>query len=163
MAWGGTAADRLLWRRGEEVTDVNQSQGANRTVIFWQLQTKKAARVCGGFMMLGMEIQICCILLLLVSLLQTPSLVPPHLIQRILSELTMKYGIAQGAEVSMEADPGTFDRSKLSQYLELGVTRVSLGVQAFQEVSMPVCLQHLECGTAVAFALLTPCVWCIPC
>lgn len=33
----------------------------------------------------------------------------------------------------MEADPGTFDVERLREYMDLGVTRFSIGVQAFQE------------------------------
>jgi oxygen-independent coproporphyrinogen-3 oxidase len=33
----------------------------------------------------------------------------------------------------MEADPGTFDADRLRQYMALGLTRFSVGVQAFQE------------------------------
>ena len=36
---------------------------------------------------------------------------------------------AAGAEISIEADPGTFDAARLRSYLGLGVTRVSVGVQ----------------------------------
>ena len=43
--------------------------------------------------------------------------------------------IAAGAEISMEADPGTFDKGKLMEYTSLGINRFSIGVQAFQEVS----------------------------
>lgn len=66
--------------------------------------------------------------------MQTPSLVPPHLLELILSALQQQYGIAQTAEISLEADPGTFDLQRLLQYKALGVTRISMGVQSFQEV-----------------------------
>ena len=39
----------------------------------------------------------------------TPSLVPPHTLQHILAVLEQQFGIASDAEISMEADPGTFD------------------------------------------------------
>ena len=39
----------------------------------------------------------------------TPSLVPPQALQRILAVLEQQFGIASDAEISMEADPGTFD------------------------------------------------------
>jgi coproporphyrinogen III oxidase-like Fe-S oxidoreductase len=38
--------------------------------------------------------------------------------------------------MSMEADPATFDAQRLKQYMALGLTRFSIGVQAFQEVSL---------------------------
>jgi hypothetical protein len=65
---------------------------------------------------------------------QTPSLVPPHLLARILDALRRRYGLARGAEVSIEADPGTFDAGLLAEYKQLGFTRLSVGVQSFQEV-----------------------------
>ena len=43
--------------------------------------------------------------------------------------------MAAGAEISMEADPGTFDAQRLRNYMALGVSRFSIGVQAFQQVS----------------------------
>ena len=62
----------------------------------------------------------------------TPSLLPPEEIARLVSALAEKFGggaLADGAEVSLEADPGTFDAARLRSYMGLGVTRVSVGVQ----------------------------------
>lgn len=42
-------------------------------------------------------------------------------------------------EVSIEMDPGTFDKEKMERLLELGINRVSLGVQAFQEELLRAC------------------------
>lgn len=67
---------------------------------------------------------------------QTPSLVPPRLLGRILSSLRARFGAAAGAEVTIEADPGTFDAALLAEYRSLGFTRLSMGVQSFQEVRM---------------------------
>ena len=61
----------------------------------------------------------------------TPSLVPPDLLRRVVDALHARFGLAPDAEVSMEMDPGTFDRAKLDGYLRSGVTRVSLGAQSF--------------------------------
>lgn len=51
----------------------------------------------------------------------------------------MKFGVSSDAEISMEMDPGTFDAEKLIGFMELGVNRVSLGVQAFQEQLLKAC------------------------
>lgn len=64
----------------------------------------------------------------------TPSLIPPQQLARLIRALDKRFGIAAGAEVSMEADPGTFDAERLRQYMSLGLSRFSVGVQAFQEV-----------------------------
>lgn len=69
----------------------------------------------------------------------TPSLVPPKLVSLVLETLSSKFGVSSGAEMSMEMDPGTFDRGKLKELMELGVNRVSLGVQAFQDDLLKAC------------------------
>lgn len=63
----------------------------------------------------------------------TPSLTPPALVERLLHALDHAYGLAPGAEISFEADPGTFDAARLRAYLSLGINRLSVGVQAFQD------------------------------
>ncbi|KAK4801495.1 hypothetical protein SAY86_021982 [Trapa natans] len=69
----------------------------------------------------------------------TPSLVPPGLVSSILELLKVKFGVSSDAEISMEMDPGTFNAEKLVGFMELGVNRVSLGVQAFQEELLKAC------------------------
>ncbi|MEH2148476.1 radical SAM family heme chaperone HemW [Nostoc sp.] len=62
----------------------------------------------------------------------TPSLLSTKQLQRIVGELEKHFGIAPGAEISMEIDPATFDLAHIAGYRSIGVNRVSLGVQAFQ-------------------------------
>lgn len=69
----------------------------------------------------------------------TPSLVPPKLVSSILEMLRLKFGMSSDAEISMEMDPGTFHANKMKEMMELGVNRVSLGVQAFQEELLKSC------------------------
>jgi putative oxygen-independent coproporphyrinogen III oxidase len=69
----------------------------------------------------------------------TPSLCPPDLIAPVLAALRTRFGIASDAEITMEMDPGTFDGSKLARYLDLGVNRVSIGVQSFDETMLKAC------------------------
>ncbi|TKY73606.1 oxygen-independent coproporphyrinogen III oxidase [Spatholobus suberectus] len=69
----------------------------------------------------------------------TPSLVPPKMVSSVLETLRMKFGLREGAEISMEMDPGTFDAEKMQEMVLLGVNRVSLGVQAFQEELLRAC------------------------
>lgn len=59
----------------------------------------------------------------------TPSLLTLELLEELLGALDKRFGIAAGAEVSIEADPGTFDAARLRSYMAMGVTRVSVGVQ----------------------------------
>lgn len=69
----------------------------------------------------------------------TPTLVPPSLLQQVLSVLSDKYGIAKDAEISVESDPGTFDANRLEEYMSLGVNRFSMGVQCFQQNLLELC------------------------
>lgn len=66
----------------------------------------------------------------------TPSLVPPLLVEAVLDTLKEKFGIAPGAEITLEADPGTFDSARLEQYTNIGITRLSMGVQSFQQACL---------------------------
>lgn len=50
----------------------------------------------------------------------------------------------------MEADPGTFDAERLRQYMSLGLSRFSVGVQAFQEVG-----PLTQCPAQYLFPVLT--------
>ena len=69
----------------------------------------------------------------------TPSLIPPLMMQRILSTLDRKIGISSDAEVTLEADPGTFDENRLDEYLNLGINRISMGVQSFEQKLLESC------------------------
>ena len=63
----------------------------------------------------------------------TPSLLSTAQLQSILTTLEQRFGMDSRVEISMEIDPGTFDFAHIAGYRSLGVNRVSLGVQAFQE------------------------------
>ena len=66
----------------------------------------------------------------------TPSLVPPERIEELLHSLDASLGIRSDAEIGIEADPGTFDLHTLEQYRHLGITRISLGVQCFDDTML---------------------------
>lgn len=69
----------------------------------------------------------------------TPSLLSADQLGRILATLDQCFDLAPDAEVSLEANPGTFDGAKLLDYRALGVNRLSLGVQAFQDRLLALC------------------------
>ncbi|MFO0015912.1 MAG: coproporphyrinogen-III oxidase family protein [Synechococcaceae cyanobacterium] len=64
----------------------------------------------------------------------TPSLLSPAQIGRLLDALADRFGLAAGAEVTLELDPASFDQRRLAGYLALGINRVSLGGQSFDDV-----------------------------
>ena len=69
----------------------------------------------------------------------TPSLLSPTQLGQILRAIAQHFGLGHDVEISMEIDPGTFDRDRLQGYLDLGVNRFSLGVQTFEEKLLKVC------------------------
>lgn len=62
----------------------------------------------------------------------TPSLFSAHAIDRILSHVRMLTPLEYGAEITLEANPGSVDVAHFQGYREAGVNRVSLGIQSFQ-------------------------------
>ena len=69
----------------------------------------------------------------------TPSLLAVAQVEQILQALSDRFGIESNAEISMEMDPGTFDRAALTTLRQLGVNRVSLGVQSFTDAQLEAC------------------------
>ncbi|MCT0224722.1 coproporphyrinogen-III oxidase family protein [Synechococcus sp. CS-1328] len=61
----------------------------------------------------------------------TPSLLTPEQVEGLLVALQRRYGLADGAELSLELDPASFDETRLEGYLAAGINRVSLGGQSF--------------------------------
>ncbi len=61
----------------------------------------------------------------------TPSLLPIEQVERIMIALRERFALAPGAEVTLEANPGTVDPEYLRRLLALGVDRISFGVQSF--------------------------------
>lgn len=69
----------------------------------------------------------------------TPSLLPADRLSKILEVLTKQLGIATDAEISIEIDPGTFNRQQILGYLKAGVNRISLGIQTFDDELLKIC------------------------
>jgi oxygen-independent coproporphyrinogen III oxidase len=66
----------------------------------------------------------------------TPSMLSPELADRVLSAIRGSFVVSPGAEVSMEANPGTVDLTYLRDIRALGVNRVSLGVQCLDDATL---------------------------
>jgi oxygen-independent coproporphyrinogen-3 oxidase len=61
----------------------------------------------------------------------TPSLFSPVSIGRLIAHARAELGLIDGAEITLEANPGTIERGRFAEYRAAGVTRVSLGAQSF--------------------------------
>lgn len=69
----------------------------------------------------------------------TPSLLSPPQLAQIISAIALQFKIATDAEISIEIDPGTFNRDRLQGYLAAGLNRFSLGVQTFEPELLQIC------------------------
>lgn len=61
----------------------------------------------------------------------TPSMLSPGHLEKLFGALHQQMNFSQLDEVTLEANPATFDENKAALFRELGVTRVSLGIQSF--------------------------------
>jgi len=61
----------------------------------------------------------------------TPSLFAPSSIDKLLSGIRARVPLYPDAEITLEANPGTFERARFDGYYAAGVTRLSIGVQSF--------------------------------
>jgi putative oxygen-independent coproporphyrinogen III oxidase len=63
----------------------------------------------------------------------TPSLFSPAGIERLVGDIRARLALDPGAEITLEANPGTFERERFRAFRGAGVTRLSIGVQSFDD------------------------------
>ena len=61
----------------------------------------------------------------------TPSLMSAQGLDRLMSDVRSLLPLESDAEVTMEANPGTFEASRFQAYRDSGVDRLSIGIQSF--------------------------------
>jgi len=61
----------------------------------------------------------------------TPSLFSAQAIDRLLAAVRARIALAPDAEITLEANPGTFEQRKFADFRSVGINRLSLGVQSF--------------------------------
>lgn len=66
----------------------------------------------------------------------TPSLVTPQSLDRLLGAVRARLPLAGDCEITIEANPGTFERDRFRAFRSAGVTRLSLGVQSFSDTKL---------------------------
>jgi len=82
----------------------------------------------------------------------TPSLFTPEAIDGLLAQLRSRLKWQPDCEVTLEANPGTFEKNRFRQYRQAGVTRLSLGVQSFDETALSALGRVHDRAQAVAAA-----------
>ena len=63
----------------------------------------------------------------------TPSLFSPASIDRLLGDIRARLPLEPNCEITLEANPGTFEKERFRAYRGAGVTRLSVGVQSFND------------------------------
>ena len=66
----------------------------------------------------------------------TPSLFSPESIDRLIGDIRARLPLEAGCEITLEANPGTFERDRFRAYRAAGVTRLSIGVQSFDDAKL---------------------------
>ncbi len=66
----------------------------------------------------------------------TPSLFSPESIDRLLADVRALLPLEPLAEITLEANPGTFERERFKAFRAAGVTRLSIGVQSFDDAAL---------------------------
>jgi len=66
----------------------------------------------------------------------TPSILSPETIYNLLSGVRARIPVVAGAEISLEANPGTVDISRFQGFREAGINRLSLGIQSFNDTAL---------------------------
>ena len=63
----------------------------------------------------------------------TPSLFSPQSIDRLIGDIRARLPLAADCEITLEANPGTFEKNRFHAFRAAGVTRLSVGVQSFND------------------------------
>lgn len=66
----------------------------------------------------------------------TPSLFQAASIDRLLSGIRSLIKLQPQAEITLEANPGTFEKEKFQGFKDAGITRLSIGVQSFNDAAL---------------------------
>jgi putative oxygen-independent coproporphyrinogen III oxidase len=66
----------------------------------------------------------------------TPSLFSPEAIDQLLGDVRALVRLDADAEITLEANPGTFEKDRFKAFRQAGVTRLSIGVQSFNDAHL---------------------------
>ena len=66
----------------------------------------------------------------------TPSLFSPECMDHLLAQLRARLNFSPQIEITMEANPGTAEQGKFSEFFAVGINRLSIGIQSFDNVQL---------------------------
>lgn len=66
----------------------------------------------------------------------TPSILQIDQLQQLLASIQQKFKVSPGAEITLEANPDDIDANSLQIWKDLGINRLSVGIQSFQQADL---------------------------
>jgi len=84
----------------------------------------------------------------------TPSLLSAQGMDQLLTAIRTRLPLAPDTEITLEANPGTFEQEKFCDFRKLGINRLSIGIQSFNDISLSA-LGRVHNGQEAKQALLT--------
>ncbi len=82
----------------------------------------------------------------------TPSLFSAQALERLLKGVEQQLTFSDGIEITLEANPGTFEQEKFRDYRNLGINRLSIGVQSFENAKLKALGRIHDGGEAIRAA-----------
>ena len=79
----------------------------------------------------------------------TPSFMDPQYISEIINSVKKNFTLSNDAEITMETNPGTVDKQKLLEFKKIGINRISVGIQSFDEEELKFLTRIHDAGTAI--------------
>lgn len=86
----------------------------------------------------------------------TPSIFSAATIGKIIQAAQQRIGFTDNVEITLEANPGTFEQDKFSGYYSVGVNRLSIGIQSFDDRHLKALGRvhsSVQASTAIATAI----------
>ena len=79
----------------------------------------------------------------------TPSLMPVQVFEQIINCVNQCFVVKEDCEITLESNPGTLDKAKLSDFIQNGVNRLSVGVQSLKDEELEFLGRKHDVKTAV--------------
>lgn len=79
----------------------------------------------------------------------TPSFMTPEYIGEIINSITKNFSVRYDAEITLETNPGTVSKQKLKDFLSVGINRLSIGIQSFNDNELKFLTRIHDSQTAI--------------
>jgi len=83
----------------------------------------------------------------------TPSFMEPGYISEIIEHIKENFSVNEDAEITLETNPGTVDIKKLTEFRKVGINRISIGIQSFNDDELKFLTRIHNSQTAVRTVL----------